>query len=460
MKTAAVEVELPYRFEPRPYQVPLLRAMDQGCARAVQVWHRRSGKEKTDLAGVLSRKMVERPGSYFYVFPELTQGRKILWDGMDKDGFRFLDHFPLAILDGPPNNTEMKLRLRRELGGSMLQVVGSDRYNTVVGTNPVGMVLSEYSLQDPACWNFFRPIMAENDGWAIFNFTPRGENHAYDMHELAKADPFHPVSNPTGWFSEVLTVEDTQAIPKSVLEQERREIVRLHGNDSVYLQEYMCSFTVPISGAYYAEHISRALREGRVGSVPWEPQLQTHTWWDLGLNDRMAIWFVQLVGKEIRLIDYVEGTDKGIDHYIGVLREKPYSYGRHVAPHDIEVRELTNGRSRKDTARAMGIRFEVAPKLPVVDGINAVRSVFDRCHFDKEATREGLNALKNYRKVYDERRKTYGNVPHHDWSSNGADAFRYMAVSQPGSGAKPEAAYSIPGQGTSGARRTKPEWMS
>lgn len=412
-------VTVPHNFQPRKYQLPLLRAMDSGYKRAVQVWHRRSGKEKTDLAGVISKKMLERVGTYNYVFPEFSQGRKVIWDGSDRDGFRFLDHFPAELLDGKPNDTEMKLRYKN---GSLLQVIGSDRYDSAMGTNPIGMVFSEYALQDPACWGYFRPILAENGGWAIFNFTPRGENHAYDLYELAKADP-------KNWFCELLTVDDTQAVDREVLEQERREIVRLYGNDALYQQEYYCSFTVPIAGAYYAEHISRAYRDGRVGHVPHEPRLTVDTWWDLGINDKMSIWFTQSVGQELRFIDYLEGTGQGFPHYIGLMKEKQYVYGKHTAPHDIEVRELSNGKSRRDTAAALGISFDVSPKLPIIDGIDAARSLFEKCWFDKDKCKDGINALKNYRKQYDEKRKTYMNHPYHDWSSNAADAFRGIAVS-------------------------------
>jgi phage terminase large subunit len=412
------DITVPYNFTPRAYQVPLLRAMDSGYKRAVQVWHRRSGKEKTDLAGIVAKKMLERVGSYYYVFPEFAQGRKVIWDGADKDGFRFIDHFPKELLDGKPNDTEMKLRYKN---GSLFQIIGSDRFNAVMGTNPVGIVLSEYSLQDPTCWGYFRPILAENDGWAIFNFTPRGQNHAYDLYEMAKADPAH-------WFTEVLTVDDTKAVRQEVLDQERAEIVRLYGNDALYLQEYFCSFTVPISGAYYAEQLQAAYKDARVGRVPHESRLSVDTWWDLGINDRMSIWFTQSVGQELRVIDYMEGSGQGLPHYIGLLKEKPYVYGKHTAPHDIEVRELTSGVSRRDTARALGIDFEVAPKLPLIDGIDAVRGLFSKCWFDADKCREGLNALKNYRKQYDEKRKTYLNQPYHDWSSNGSDAFRYLAT--------------------------------
>jgi phage terminase large subunit len=410
-------VRIPYNFEPRPYQLPILEAMDNGFKRAVQVWHRRSGKEKTDLGGIVVKKMVERVGTYFYVFPTFVQGRKVLWDGADKDGMRFVDHFPPALVESK-NDTEMKIRLKN---GSLLQVIGSDNYNASMGTNPIGIVFSEYSLQDPGCWNYYRPILAENGGWAIFNFTPRGENHSYALWELAKADP-------KNWFTSLLTADDTKAIPQEVLDQERSEIIRLNGNDAIYQQEYNCSFTVPISGAYYAEQLQQAYKNGRIGTVPHESRLSVDTWWDLGVNDRMSVWFTQSVGQELRVIDFMEGSGFGLPHYIGLLKEKPYVYGKHTAPHDIKVRELTTGKERIETARALGINFEVAPNIPVIDGIDAVRSLFDKCWFDSEKTRQGLNALKSYRKQFDEKRRTYLNTPYHDWSSNAADAFRMLAV--------------------------------
>lgn len=418
-------IDIPYLYRPRPYQLPILRAMDSGYKRAVQVWHRRAGKEKTDFAGIMVKKMLERVGSYYYIFPELTQGRKILWDGSDKEGFRFVNHIPKALIFGKPNETEMKIRLKKpgtNEPGSLLQIVGSDRYNSIMGTNPVGLILSEYSLQDPNCWAYFRPILAENDGWAIFNFTPRGENHAFDLWNLAKADPRR-------WFTSLLTVDDTKAVPQEVLDQERHEYIRLYGNDALFQQEYYCSFVVPISGAYYADNLQAAYSSGRVSAVPHDPRVKVDTWWDLGFNDKMCIWFSQSVGRQLRIIDYFEASGQGLPFYIKKLQEKPYVYGRHTAPHDIEVHELTNGKTRRDTAAGLGISFQVAPKLPIPDGIDAVRNIFSSLWFDKENCKDGLNALKNYRKQYDESRKTYLNKPYHDWASNGADALRTLATS-------------------------------
>ena len=408
---------VPHNYKPRPYQIPILKAIDAGVNRLVWVSHRRSGKDKT-CVNLVAKKMLERVGTYYYIFPTYNQGRKILWDGIDKDGNKFMAHFPTELIDGKPNDADMKLKFKN---GSLFQVIGSDNVDSIVGTNPVGVVFSEYSLQDPTAWGFVRPILAENGGWAIFVFTPRGENHGYQIFELAKA-------NPKDWFCRIDRASETKVISQMILDQERSEIVRLYGNEALYLQEYECDFTVPIAGAYYAELIARAYREGRVGHVPHEEALTVDTWWDLGINDRMSIWFSQSVGQEIRIIDYMEGSGEGLAHYIQKIKAKPYVYGRHTAPHDIEVRELTNGKSRRDTAMGLGIDFNVAPKLPIHDGIDAVRTLFGRFWFDSEKCREGMNALKNYRKQYDEKRKTFNNHPYHDWSSNGADAFRTLAT--------------------------------
>jgi hypothetical protein len=380
------------------------------------VWHRRSGKDIT-CTNFVATEMIQRVGSYYYIFPTYNQGRKILWDGMDKQGIPFLSHFPDKLVEGKPNETEMKLWFKN---GSLFQVIGSDKIDSIVGTNPIGVVFSEYSLQDPAAWAMIRPILAENGGWAIFIFTPRGENHAYKIYNLAKNSP--------DWFCDMQKASQTKVISPEILANERKEIVHEYGNDALYRQEYECDFQVPIVGAYYGELMSRAYSDGRVGNVPHEPRLKVHTAWDLGINDRMAIWFFQLVGAEIRAIDYEEGSGLGMDHWIKITKEKPYVFGRHIAPHDIRVRELSSGKRRIDTASALGIDFEVAPNIAVMDGIDATRSIINRCWFDQGKTEDGLNALKSYRKTWDEKRKTYLNTPYHNWASNGADAIRMFAV--------------------------------
>lgn len=411
-------IDIPYNFKPREYQREFMRTMNEGCKRGMLIWHRRSGKDKT-IFNHLVKEATKKTGVYYYFFPTYKQGKKIIWDGIDGAGFRFLDHIPKEIRDGSPNETEMKVRLKN---GSIIQIVGTDNVDSVVGTNPIGCVFSEYSLQDPIAWDYIRPILAENGGWAVFCFTPRGQNHAYLLSEYAKSDP--------NWFVQVLTVDDTKAIPKEVLEQEYKEIVAKNGDDSLYLQEYYCSFEASIQGAYYAKEMQLAEKENRITTVAYDSNLATYTAWDIGVGDATAIWFYQKVGAEVRLIDYYETSGEGLAHYAKVLQDKGYVYKEHFAPHDIQVRELSSGNSRLEIARSLGINFTVIPNLlSIDDGINAVRGTLANCWFDKERCKQGILAVKNYRKEFDEKNSTYKLRPVHDWSSHGADAFRYLAIS-------------------------------
>jgi phage terminase large subunit len=405
-------ITLPHNFKPRDYQVGLFKAIDEGYKRAVAIWHRRAGKDKS-LINIIAKEMLVKKGTYYYFFPTYKQGKKILWNGMDREGFKFIDHIPKEIRKRV-DNQEM---LIETINGSIFQVIGTDNYDSIMGTNPIGCVFSEYSLQNPLVWDFIRPILAENGGWAIFNYTPRGENHGYDLYEMAKDNP--------KWFCQLLTVDDTNAIPNSVIDDERESGM----SEEMIQQEFYCSFTAGVQGAYYTDQIKKAEEEGRITNIPLEP-VPVHTFWDLGMNDATSIWFAQFVGKEIRIIDYLEESGESLEYYVKILKEKGYNYGSHYLPHDVEVRELGTGVSRLETLRSLGLTdIRVVPKLGLQEGINAVRTFFNKFWFDKEKTTVGLRALKSYHKEYDEKRKTFKNHPEHDWSSNASDAMRYLAVS-------------------------------
>jgi len=411
-----VKIQIPFNFVPRSYQLGVLKAIDSGFKRIVCVWHRRAGKDKTFL-NLMIKKMFERIGSYYYFFPTYNQGRKILWEGLDGDGFGFLKHFPQAILKKKPNDTEMKVELKN---GSIFRIIGTEDIDSIVGTNPIGCVFSEYALQDPRGWDYIRPILAENGGFAIFNFTPRGENHGYDIYNLAMTS--------SDWYCELKTVDDTGAISREVLETERKEIIKKYGDDALYQQEYYCNFKIPIAGSYYVSQITQAQKEGRITQLAYDSSIPVNTYWDLGVDDSTSIWFVQNLGNRINCIDYYESSGKGLIDYIKILKEKNYLYGYHVAPHDIKQREFVTGKSRLDLAESHGINFDVAAKLSIDDGIDRVRTIFSRCYFDSEKCKRGLLALKSYHKDYDEKNKCYKKSPKHDWSSHGADAFRTLAV--------------------------------
>ena len=219
-----MEINLPHLYAPRKYQLPFLRAWDSGTKRMFLVWHRRSGKDKTVVAN-LAKRVMERTGIFYYALPTYSQARKVVWLGADKSGMRFLDHFPKEIVKNI-NQSEMTIEF---INGSILQLIGADNIDRIVGTNPIGVVFSEYSLMKKDVWEFISPILRENGGWAVFIMTPRGTNHAWDLMTAIKDDP--------KWFVETLTVEDTKALPKEDLEDAQREMPQ-----DVFNQEYYCKF--------------------------------------------------------------------------------------------------------------------------------------------------------------------------------------------------------------------------
>lgn len=360
--------------------------------------------------------MLEKVASYYYFFPTYEQGRKILWEGIDKDGFKFLDHIPQE-LRVRTDNQQMVIELKN---GSVFRIVGTDRVDAIVGTNPFGCVFSEYSLQNPIAWGYIRPILAENGGWAVFNYTSRGKNHGYDLLNYAREQK--------DWFVHILKADESGVFTPEQLESERQQYILEDGDDLRYQQEYMCSFEGAVQGSYYGKILQIVEKKNQITKVDYDPNLPVHTVWDLGMGDATSIWFLQTIGKEIRLIDYLEAEGEGLSYYFQELNNKGYNYKFHYAPHDIEVRELGTGQSRRETAQKMGINFQVVPNISIEDGIQAVRKILPNCWFDKEKCSRGLSSLYNYHKEYDEKRKIYKNKAEHDWSSHGSDAFRYLAV--------------------------------
>jgi len=411
-----MELILPHKFNPRSYQEEVFQAREAGVSRFVEVWHRRSGKDKT-FVNFTARESALRVGSYFYCFPSYAQGKKAIWEGRDKDGTAFLDHFPSSYVKHR-DDSELKLTF---INGSIFRVIGVDNINSLMSTNPIGVVFSEYSLQDPSAWNLIRPILRENKGWAAFIYTPRGKNHGWDMYQLGLKMQLEENKD---WHCRKLDIHDTGALSDQDVEDERNSGME----EELIQQEYFCSFTGVQLGSYYGKQMELAEAEGRICKVPYTEGIPVDTWWDLGINDAMAIWFTQTVGRAIHVIDYYENSGEGLPHYAKYLRQKDYIYGTHNAPHDIKVRELGSGKSRLETAASLGINFHIVPNIDLLDGIDAARSFLNRCYFDFEKTSLGRNALISYRKNFNEKRKCFESKPYHDWSSNGSDAFRYLAV--------------------------------
>jgi len=404
------------KFKPRHYQLPILDAIEnKGYKRVVAILPRRAGKDITAF-NLCIRACLKKPCVIYYVFPTYSQAKKVIWDSITNTGERILDYIPPEVV-ASMNSQEMKIRF---VNGSLFQLVGSDNYDSLMGTNPQGVVFSEYALQDPRAYQYIRPILMANDGWALFLSTPRGKNHLYELYEIARNSP--------EWFAYKLTVEDTGHISLHDIAKEREDGLM---SEDLIQQEYFTSFFFGIQGSYYTRYLDRMRIKQQIGQVPWEPGFKVHTAWDLGVRDSTCIIFFQTIGQTVRIIDCYEKSKEGLEHYVKVINSKPYNYGKHIAPHDIKVREFGSGMSRIEKAKQLGITFTVAPNVSIVDGIESVRSGLGKVWIDEVSCSPLLKALENYRQEYDQKHRVYKSQPLHDWSSHWADAMRYLCISLP-----------------------------
>lgn len=422
-------IELPHNgWEPRYDQMNLWEYLQGGGTRAVEVAHRRWGKDDISLHHTAIAS-THRVGNYWHMLPQYNQARKAIWEAVNpKTGMKRIDEAFPDEMRASIRNTDMYIGFKN---GSSWQVVGSDNYNALVGSPPIGLVNSEYALSDPTSWGYLSPILAENGGWAVFISTSRGDNHLKKLLDFARITP--------GWFAEVLTADDTPVFTAARLVEIRAELIGTFGpemGEAMFQQEYYCSFQGAVMGAYYAKQMLLARKEGRITRVPYETGSEVYTFWDLGVDDSMTIWFGQFIGNEGRWIDYYENSGMGLAHYAKVLKEKPYVYGDHYLPHDAAVREMSSGeraKSRKEVAEDLGIKPIIVVERPrntdaVMNGIEAVRNSLGSCVFDEVKCAQGISALEGYRSEYDEEKKVLKNTPLHDWCSHGADAFRTYAV--------------------------------
>ena len=418
-------VELPNGWQPRIYQRPLWDYLEGGGKRAIGIWHRRAGKDDV----LLHRTAVaafERPASYWHCLPEYAQARKAIWAAVNPHtGKRRIDEaFPMALRE-TTNEQEMFIRFK---SGSTWQLVGSDRYNSLVGAGIAGVTFSEWALCNPSAWGYMRPMVEENDGWAAFITTPRGQNHAKAMYEMAKAN--------SRWFAQVLSVHDTGALTAAQLEDGLAEYITMYGEDmgrAQFEQEYECSFTAAILGAFYAREMRAVRLEQRIVDIEPMPGRPVHRSWDIGVRDDTSIWFFQVVGTQIFILDCYSASGAGVDHYAEHIEklyaERGWSPGDDFVPHDAKVKEWGTGRTRVETMQSLGLRPRVIHLATKLDGINAVRRTLPRCVFHPRCEDQGIAALEMYRREWDDERKVFKATEVHDWSSHLADAFRYLALS-------------------------------
>jgi phage terminase large subunit len=398
-----VEVVIPYtpRLQFLPYHN---RAERFACI----VAHRRAGKTVAAINDLIRAVLTcprDNPRAA-YIAPYYAQAKAVAWD--------YAMEFSRPIPGAKVNQSELRIDYPN---GGRLRLFGADNYDALRGLYLDDVVLDEPADFPANAWPMvIRPTLSDRKGRATFIGTPKGKNDFWDIWQLA--------NGAADWFALMMRASETGLVDRVELAAALRDM----GEDR-YNQEFECSFEAAILGAYYGREMAEADRSGRIRAVPYDPALPVYTAWDLGIGDSTAIWFMQAAGAEKRVIDYYETSGAGLDHYVKHLRSKPYLYAGHILPHDVEVKELGTGRTRLETLRGLGLDgITIAPKLPVDDGIQAARTFIATAWFDAEKCSRGIEALRQYRRDYDEKGRTFRSRPLHDWTSHGADAFRYMAV--------------------------------
>jgi phage terminase large subunit len=421
---AGRKIQLPHNWRERPYQAALWDHLTSGGKRALAVWHRRAGKDDVALHWAMCSAWT-RVGNVWHCLPEYGQGRKALWTAVNPhSGKRRIDEaFPGELRETVSEN-EMFIRFKN---GSTWQIIGSDSYDKTVGSGVIGITYSEWALSNPSAWGYHRPMLEENQGWALFITTPRGRNHAFDLANYAQAHK--------SWFYQRLTARDTGALSEERLAETLEEYEALYGEDAgraQFEQEYLCSWNASTLGSYYGGEVARVREEGRISEeCQCLATLPVHRAWDIGVGDDTVIWWYQCVGAQIFVLDYYASSGVGLEHYCDVIKQRSQTHGwregsDHV-PHDAKVREWTVGRTRVETMANLGLHPVLVPSHRLDDGINAVRRTLPFCVFHPRCE-AGLLALEQYRREWDDERKCFGTHPVHDWTSHGSDAFRYLCM--------------------------------
>lgn len=414
-------IELPASgWRPRPYQMGLWRYLQDGGKRACAILHRRAGKDEVALHWTALAAHL-RVGNYWHMLPQANQARRAIWAAVNPHtGRRRIDEaFPKELRAATLEN-EMFIRFKN---GSSWQVVGSDNYDALVGSAPIGVVFSEWALSHPSSWGYISPILRENGGWALFITTPRGRNHAHATYE--------DYSTAEGYFAVRLGADVTGVFDQKALDEELRSLIAQYGADmgrALFDQEYMVSWDAAVLGAFYGSELARAERDGRIRDIPIDPTLPVHEGWDIGRRDSTAIWFYQTDGRRLRFVDYYEAHGRDAEHYAEYVLAKGYRRGTSWLPHDGRVMEWTAKRTRLETLMDYGLNARIAPDHKLMDGINSVRQVLAISEFDATRCKAGLAALKSYQKEWNEKMQRFDDAPLHNWASHCADAIRSAVV--------------------------------
>ena len=393
--------EIPYK--PRALQKILHENISKHRF-SVLVLHRRAGKTVMCINHMIRDAMYSKsPNSrYAFISPTFKQGKATAWD--------YIKTFAGKIPGVKFNESELRADFPN---GARITILGAENDQALRGIFLDGCVLDETQSISPNLFpEIIRPALADRKGWCVFIGTPKGKNYFFELYEYAKKTE--------GWFASIHKASETK-----ILDDDELKAAKSIMSEDLFDQEFECSFQAAITGSYYGTLIEELEKNNKVVENLYDPELPVETWWDLGMNDSSVIWFAQRHKGQIWLIDFYENAGEGLDHYANILESKGYNYNRHIAPHDIKVRELgAYGKSRLETALELGISFEVAPKLSLEDGIEAVRKSLSNCWFDKNKCHYGMECLKSYQKKWDDINQCFRNRPIHNFASHAADAFR------------------------------------
>ena len=399
-------VKIPYT--PRPLQAELHKELDKHRF-AVLSCHRRFGKSVAIINHLIKAALtckLKNP-RFAYIAPTYKQAKSIAWD--------YLKMFAGKIPGAKFHETELRCDLPN---GSRITLLSSEQPDSLRGLFLDGVCIDEVAQIDPRLWNeIIRPAISDRKGFAYFIGTPAGmANLFYELYQYALGDD--------EWFSYTAKASETK-----IIDQKELDAAKAQMGDTKYRQEFECDWIANIEGSVYGDLIKTLEDNNQLTKMSYDPSLEVHTAWDLGVDDSTAIVFYQILGNQIIIIDYYENNREGLPHYVRVVKDKDYIYGEHYAPHDIEVMEFSTGKTRQEVAYQLGIRFRILPKLALEDGIHSLKMILPRCWFDIENTKPLINALRQYHRKYNEKNKMFSNKPVKDWSSHACDAARYMAMS-------------------------------
>jgi hypothetical protein len=405
----------------------MIVAFEQGK----EVWktiHRRGGKDLFDLKEILLPEAFEKPGSYQYIWPSLKQGRDSFWEGKDEEGRDIMQYYIPQEMILHKDNADMKLTVASVGGTSLIQVFGTNdgQYIALRGKPSNGAVFSEAAFQDPRADEIISPMIRKTNGWRTYNSTPNGNNWYKQRWDLALKNQ--------NCFCLLATVNDTydhngnRLITDADIEKERAD-----GKSEDFIQqEYYCSFNQGIEGTYVGRQIQQARNDGRILRVPYDPSYLVDTFWDIGIGDKDAIWFVQRVGKEIRIIDYREQTGATWAYWARVFKDTEYLFGRHYAPFDIKNREKAGkeeaAKTRLEWAKEVGIKFLITPDASFENGCDAIRGILNLCCFDEVKTAVGVKHLEQWGRVWNKQEQRYTDFEKRDEHTHAGAAARYMAI--------------------------------